>query len=42
MLTVTDSVLLVVDVQEKLFRLMYQKEQLADNLQRLIKCIQLL
>ena len=42
MLTVTDSVLLVVDVQEKLFRLMYQKEQLADNLQRLIKGIQVL
>jgi nicotinamidase-related amidase len=42
MLTVTDSVLLVVDVQEKLFRVMYQKEQLADNLQRLIKGIQVL
>ena len=42
MLTVTDSVLLVIDVQEKLFRVMYQKEQLADNLQRLIKGIQVL
>jgi nicotinamidase-related amidase len=42
MLTVTDSVLLVVDVQEKLFRTIYQKEQLADNLQRLIKGIQVL
>jgi nicotinamidase-related amidase len=42
MLTVTDSVLLVIDVQEKLFRVMYQKEQFADNLQRLIKGIQVL
>jgi nicotinamidase-related amidase len=42
MLTVTDSVLLVIDVQEKLFRVMFQKEQLADNLQRLIKGIQVL
>ena len=42
MLTVTDSVLLVIDVQEKLFRVMYQKEQLADKLQRLIKGIQVL
>jgi nicotinamidase-related amidase len=42
MLTVTDSVLLVIDVQDKLFRVMYQKEQLADNLQRLIKGIQVL
>jgi nicotinamidase-related amidase len=39
MLTVADSVLLVIDVQEKLFRVMYRKEQLADNLQRLIKGI---
>jgi nicotinamidase-related amidase len=42
MLTVTDSVLLVIDVQEKLFRVMYQKEQFADNLQKLIKGIQVL
>jgi len=42
MLTVPDSVLLVIDVQEKLFHVMYQKEQLADNLQRLIKGIQVL
>jgi nicotinamidase-related amidase len=42
MLTVADSVLLVIDIQEKLFRVMYQKEQLADNLQRLIKGIQVL
>ena len=42
MLTVPDSVLLVIDVQEKLFRVMVQKEQLADNLQRLIKGIQVM
>ncbi len=42
MLTVAESVLLVIDVQEKLFRVMYQKEQLADNLQRLIRGIQVL
>ena len=42
MLTAADSVLLVIDVQEKLFHVMYQKEQLADNLQRLIKGIQVL
>ena len=42
MLTVADSVLLVIDVQEKLFRVMHQKEQLADNLQRLIKGIKIL
>ena len=42
MLTVTDSVLLVIDVQEKLFHVMFRKEQLADNLQRLIKGMQVL
>jgi nicotinamidase-related amidase len=42
MLTISDSVLLVIDVQEKLFHVMYQQEQLADNLQRLIKGIQVL
>ncbi len=42
MLKVDNTVLLVIDVQEKLFRVMYQKEKLADNLQRLIKGIQVL
>ena len=42
MLTIADSVLLVIDVQEKLFRVMYQKELLADNLQKLIKGIHVL
>ena len=42
MLAADNSVLLVIDVQEKLFRAMNQKEQLSDNLQRLIKGIQVL
>ena len=42
MLTISDSILLVIDVQEKLFHVMYQKEQLADNLQRLIKGMKVL
>ena len=42
MLSVDNSVLLVIDVQEKLFRAIHQKEQLLDNLQRLIKGIKVL
>ena len=42
MLEVDSTVLLVIDVQEKLFRVIYQKEKLVDNLQRLIKGIQVL
>ena len=42
MLSVDNSVLLVIDVQEKLFRAIHQKEQLADNLQKLIKGINVL
>jgi len=42
MLTTDNSVLLVIDVQEKLFRVINQKEQLLDNLQRLIKGIKVL
>ena len=42
MLAADNSVLLVIDVQEKLFRAIYQKEQLLDNLQRLIKGIKVL
>ena len=42
MLTTDNSVLLIIDVQEKLFRAIHQKEQLADNLQRLIKGIKVL
>jgi len=42
MLSVDNSILLVIDVQEKLFRAIHQKEQLMDNLQRLIKGIKIL
>ena len=42
MLAADNSVLLIIDVQEKLFRAIYQKEQLLDNLQRLIKGIKVL
>jgi nicotinamidase-related amidase len=42
MLTTDNTVLLVIDVQEKLFRAIYQNEQLLDNLQRLIKGIKVL
>jgi nicotinamidase-related amidase len=42
MLTTDNSVLLVIDVQEKVFRAINQKEQLLDNLQRLIKGIKVL
>jgi len=42
MLDAERSVLLVVDVQEKLFRVAFKREKLVDNLQRLIKGIQVL
>ncbi len=42
MLTVENSALLVVDVQEKLMRNIHQREKLVDNLQKLIKGIQVL
>ena len=42
MLTADNSILLVIDVQEKLFRAIHQKEHLLDNLQRLIKGIKVL
>ena len=42
MLTSENSVLLVIDVQDKLFRAIYQKEPLLDNLQRLIKGMKVL
>jgi len=37
MLTVEDTVLLLVDVQEKLARAMYEKEALAENTVKLVK-----
>jgi nicotinamidase-related amidase len=42
MLTVDDSVLLIIDVQEKLLRVMFEKEPLFSNLQQLIKGCSLL
>ncbi len=37
MLRTEDTLLLVIDVQEKLFRVIHEKEQLLSNLQRLAK-----
>jgi nicotinamidase-related amidase len=42
MLTVDNTVLVVIDVQEKLFNVMHRKENLINNLQKLIKGIQVL
>ncbi len=40
--SVENSVLIIIDVQEKLWRVIYEKEKLLDNLQRLIKGVQVL
>jgi len=42
MLAVESTVLVVIDVQEKLSRVIYQRETLVDNLQKLIKGVQVL
>jgi nicotinamidase-related amidase len=42
MLRPDDVVLIVIDVQDKLTRVMYQRDQMLDNLQRLIRGIQVL
>jgi nicotinamidase-related amidase len=42
MLDVAKTVLIVIDVQERLFPVIYQKENLISNLQKLIKGIQTL
>lgn len=42
MITIENSVLLLVDVQEKLTAVMHQREQLVDSLQRLVNGIQVL
>ena len=42
MLQADSAVLLIIDVQEKLFRVMHQKEELVVNLQKLIKGISVL
>lgn len=40
MLLVENTALVVIDVQEKLTRVMYQREKLVDNLQKLLRGIQ--
>ena len=42
MLDVTNTVLIVVDIQEKLSRIMYERENLISNLEKLINGIQVL
>lgn len=42
MLTLENTALIVVDVQDKLARVMYEKEMLFENLQKLIKGVQIL
>jgi nicotinamidase-related amidase len=42
MLEVGNTILLAIDVQEKLFRVIYKKEKLVENLQKLIKGAQIL
>ena len=42
MLAAESTTLVVIDVQEKLMRVMHQREKLVDNLQRLIRGIQVL
>jgi nicotinamidase-related amidase len=42
MLTIGNTALIIIDMQEKLARVMYQLEKLVDNLQKLIKGIQIL
>jgi nicotinamidase-related amidase len=40
MIKVKNAVLVIIDIQEKLTRLVHQREKLVDNIQRLIKGIQ--
>jgi nicotinamidase-related amidase len=42
MLNIEKTALVIIDVQEKLSRVMHEKEQLFENLQRIIKGIQIL
>jgi nicotinamidase-related amidase len=42
MLNIENAILVSIDFQEKLLRAMYQKEKLVDNLQRLLKGLQVL
>ena len=42
MLTIENTTLVIIDVQDKLSRVMYEREALFDNIQKLIKGIQIL
>jgi len=42
MFTAENSALVIIDIQEKLFRVMYEKEALSSNIQKLIKGIQIM
>jgi len=42
MLTLENTALIIIDVQDKLARVMYDKEMLFENLQKLIKGVQIL
>jgi len=42
MFTIDNTVLVIIDIQEKLFRLMHRKEDLADNAVKLLKGIRAL
>lgn len=42
MFTAENSAVVIIDIQEKLFRVMYEKEALSSNIQKLIKGIQIM
>lgn len=42
MFTAENAALIIIDIQKKLFRVMYEKEALSSNIQRLIKGIQIM
>jgi nicotinamidase-related amidase len=42
MLSTDNTALIIIDVQEKLYRVMHNREALAANLQKMIKCAQVL
>ena len=42
MFTAENATLVIIDIQEKLFRVMYEKEALSSNIQKLIKGVQIM
>ena len=42
MFTAENATLVIIDIQEKLFRVIYEKEALSSNIQKLIKGIQIM